>query len=167
MAVQDRLDDLLQARPLPDDLIAPGHLPAKRLRRLISYPDFRQKAARIELGKHAGVDRIGLDLRMSDDAHLLWVSDHDLLDLRRDHRSDRSCVTGRFDDDHVLLRKLLCESLEKRPAHVDTPQSFELAISPGDRLGEGAVDIQTNDPHVCWLRLCSFKAEAGGRHDIY
>ena len=124
MAVQDRLDDLLQARPLPDDLIAPGHLPAKRLRRLISYPDFRQKAARIELGKHAGVDRIGLDLRMSDDAHLLWVSDHDLLDLRRDHRSDRSCVTGRFDDDHVLLRKLLCESLEKRPAHVDTPQSL-------------------------------------------
>ena len=56
MAVQDRLDDILQARPLPDDLIAPGHLPAKRLRRLIRYPDFRQKAARIELGKHAGVD---------------------------------------------------------------------------------------------------------------
>ena len=126
--MQDRLDDILQARPLPDDLIAPGHLPAKRLRRLISYPDFRQKAARIELGKHAGVDRIGLDLRMSDDAHLLWVSDHDLLDLRCDHRSDRGCVTGRFDDDHVLLRKLLCESLEKRPAHVDTPQSLILRM---------------------------------------
>jgi hypothetical protein len=45
MAVQDRLDDILQARSLPDDLVAPGHLPAKRLRRLIGYPDFRQKAA--------------------------------------------------------------------------------------------------------------------------
>ena len=49
VAVQDRLDDVLQARPLPDDLIAPGHLPAKRLRRLIWNPDFRQKAACIQL----------------------------------------------------------------------------------------------------------------------
>jgi hypothetical protein len=51
------------------------------------------------------------------------------------------CVAGRFDHDHVLLRKLLCESLEKRPAHVDTPQPFELAVVLGDRLGEDAVDI--------------------------
>src|SRR4029077_587771 len=43
---------------------------------------------------------------------------------------------GRFDHDHVLLRKLLCESLEKMAAHVDTPQPFELAVVPGDRLGE-------------------------------
>jgi len=86
---------------------------------------------------------------------------------RRDHRGDRGCVAGRFDDNDILLGELLCESLEKMAAHVDAPQSFELAIVPGDRLGEGAVDIQTNDPHVCWLRLCSFKAEAGGQHDIY
>src|SRR4029077_11250076 len=99
---------------------------------------------------------------MSDDAHLLWVSDHDLLDVRRDHRSDRGCVTGRFDDDHVLLRKLLCESLEKRPAHVDTPQSFELAIVPGDRLGEGAVDIQSDDPHACSSFSVRSKRELAG-----
>ena len=149
MAVQDRLDDILQARSLPDDLVAPGHLPAKRLRRLIRYPDFRQKAACIELGEDAGVDRIGLDLRMSDDAHLLGVCDHDFLDVRRDHRSDRGRVAGRFDNNYIILRQLLCESLEKGPAHVDAPQSFELAVVPGDRLGEGAVDIQTNDPHGC------------------
>ena len=64
VAVQDRLDDVLQARALSDDLIAPGHLPAKRLRRLVRNPDFRQKAAYVELSEHAGVDRIGLDLRM-------------------------------------------------------------------------------------------------------
>src|ERR1700735_4222789 len=149
MAVQDRLDDILQARSLPDDLVAPGHLPAKRLRRLIRYPDFRQKAACIELGEDAGVDRIGLDLRMSDDAHLLGVCDHDFLDVRRDHRSDRGRVAGRFDYNYIILRKLLCESLEKGPAHVNAPQSFELAVVPGPRLGEGAVDIQTNDPHGC------------------
>ena len=158
MAVQDRLDDILQARSLPDDLIAPGHLPAKRLRRLIRYPDFRQKAACIELGEDAGVDRISLDLRMGDDAHLFGVCDHDFLDVRRDHCCDRRRVSGRFDDDHVLLRKLLCKSLEKRPAHVNAPQSFELAVVPDHRLGEGAVDIQTNDPHGC----CSVSVVQGG-----
>ena len=147
--MQDRLDDVLQARSLPDDLVAPGHLPAKRLRRLVWNPDLRQKAARVKLGEDAGVDRIGLDLRMGDDAHLFWIRDRNPLYMRRDHRSDRGRVAGRFDNDYVILRKLLRESLEKRPPHVDAPQSFELAVVPGDRLGEGAVDIQTNDPHVC------------------
>ena len=162
MAVQDRLDDVLQARSLPDDLIAPGHLPAKRLRRLVRNPDFRQKAACIELGEHAGVDRIGLDLRMSDDAHLHGVRDHNFLDMRRDHRRDRGRVAGRFDNDYVILRKLLCESLEKRPAHVDAPQSFELAVVPGDRLGEGAVDIQSDDPHACSSVSVRSKRELAG-----
>jgi hypothetical protein len=83
-----------------------------------------------------------------DDAHLLWICDYDLLDVWRDHRRNRSRVAGRLDDDHVLLRELLCESLEKMTAHVDAPQPFELAIVPGDRLGEGAVDIQSDDAHA-------------------
>jgi hypothetical protein len=121
MAVQDRLNDVLQARSLSDDLIAPGHLPAKRLSRLVRNPDFRQKAACIKLSEDAGVDRIGLDLRMRDDAHLFWIRDHNFLDMRCDHRRDRGRVSGRLDDDHVLLRKLLCESFEKMAAHVDAP----------------------------------------------
>src|SRR6516165_12718596 len=67
MAMQDRLDDILQSRAPSDDLIAPGDLPTKRQRRLVRNPDLRQKAACVELGEHAGVDRIGLDLRVSDD----------------------------------------------------------------------------------------------------
>ena len=77
------------------------------------------------------------------------IQNTSFLDVRRDHRSDRGRVAGRFDNNSIILRKLLCESLEKRPAHVDAPQSFELTVVPGDRLGEGAVDIQTNDPHGC------------------
>ena len=61
----------------------------------------------------------------------------------------RGCVASRFDDDHVLLGEFLCESLEKMTAHVDAPHSFELALVPGDRLGEGAMDIQSNDAHAC------------------
>ena len=45
-------------------------------------PDFRQEAAGIELRKHAGVDRVGLDLGVRDDAHLLRVGDHHLLHMR-------------------------------------------------------------------------------------
>jgi hypothetical protein len=39
---------------------------------------------------------------MSGDAHLLGVRDHNVLDMRRDHRRDRECA-GRFVEDHVLL----------------------------------------------------------------
>ena len=62
------LDDVLQPRALSDDLITPGHLPAKRLRRLVWNLDFRRKAACIKLSEDFLVDRIGLDLRMGDDA---------------------------------------------------------------------------------------------------
>src|SRR6516165_9166612 len=118
-----------------DNLVAPGYLPAKRLCRFVRNPDFRQKAACIKLREDAGVDRIGLDLRMSDDANLLGVCDHDFLDVRCDHYGDRGCVASRLDDDHVLLGELLCESLEKMTSHVDAPQPFELAVLPGNRLG--------------------------------
>ena len=84
MAVQDRLNDVLQPRPLPNNLIATGDLAAQRLGRLIWDPDFRQEAARVELRQHTGVDCIGLDLRMRDDTHLLRVGDHNLLHVRGD-----------------------------------------------------------------------------------
>jgi hypothetical protein len=77
---------------------------------------------------------------MGDDAHLLWIRDHDFFDVRRDHRRNRGRVAGRFDDDHVLFGELLGESLEKTAAHVDAPQSLQLAVVPGDRLGEGTVE---------------------------
>ena len=162
MAVQDGLDDILQSRSLPDDLVAPGHLPAKRLCRLVRNPDFRQKAACIKLREDAGVDRIGFNLRMGDDANLLGVCDHDLLDVRRNHRRNRRRVAGRFDDNHVLLGELLRESLKKMAAHVDAPQPFELAVVPGDRLGEGAVNIQSDDPHACSSVSVRSKRELAG-----
>src|SRR6516225_7013277 len=99
---------------------------------------------------------------MSDDANLLGVCDHDFLDVRRDHRGDRGCVAGRLDDHHVLLGELLCESLEKMTSHVDAPQPFELAVVPGDCLGEGAVDIQSDDPHACCSVSVRSKWELAG-----
>jgi hypothetical protein len=48
----------------------------------------------------------------------------------------------------IVSRKRHRESPEKRAAHVDTPQSLQLAVVPGDRLGEGTVDIQSDDAHA-------------------
>jgi hypothetical protein len=44
------------------------------------------------LRQHTSVDRIGLDLRMRDDAHLLGVSDDDPLHVRTDHPCGRARV---------------------------------------------------------------------------
>ena len=95
MAVQDRLDDVLQARSLPDDLVAPGHLPATRLRRLIWNPDFRRKNRSRKAGRGLSRRCIGLDLRRSDDAHLHGVRDHDFPKFRAATTRRASHGTGR------------------------------------------------------------------------
>jgi hypothetical protein len=142
VAVRDRLDDVLQARSLPDDLVAPGRLPAKPLHRLIRHPDFPQKIARVKLGEDLRVDRIRFDLRMSDDAHGLGFAITTCLTCGAitaatvDALSVASSTT-------ILLGELLCESLEKMTAHVDAPQAFELVLVPGGRLGESAIGITT------------------------
>jgi hypothetical protein len=60
-------------------LIAPCHLPTQRLGRLIGNPCLWQEPAGVKLGKNTGVDCVGLDLGMGNDAHLLRISDDDLL----------------------------------------------------------------------------------------
>jgi hypothetical protein len=161
VAVRDRLDDVLQARSLPDDLVAPGRLPAKPLHRLIRHPDFPQKIARVKLGEDLRVDRIRFDLRMSDDAHGLGFAITTCLRCGAitaatvDALSVASSTT-------ILLGELLCESLEKMTPHVDAPQAFELVLVRGGRLGESAVDIQSNDPHACSSVSVRSKRELAG-----
>src|SRR5580704_6885860 len=55
----------------------------------------------------------------------------------------------------------LRESAENIAAHVDTPQSLQLAVVPGDRLGEGAVDIQPDDAHAPSVSVRSKRELAG------
>jgi hypothetical protein len=146
--VQDRLDDVLQPRALAHDLITAGDLPAQSLSWLVSNPDLRQEAAGVKLGEHAGVDRVGLDLGMGDNPHLLGVGDHDPLHVRADHGGHRRCVAGRLDHDHVVLGQGCGKGIEPIALHVDPPQSSELAVLPGHRLGKRAVDVQSDDAHA-------------------
>ena len=92
MGVQDRLNDVLQPRALTHDLVAPCHLAPKRLRRLVGDPDLRQKAAGVELRQHAGVDLIGFDLRMRNEADLLRIGDYNPADVRSVHGGNRSRI---------------------------------------------------------------------------
>jgi hypothetical protein len=154
-------------RSLPHDLIAAGDLPAQRLGRLVRNPDLRQEAARVELSLHAGVDRVGLDLRMRDDAYLLRVGDHDPLHVRRNDPRDGRRVTGRFDHHDVLRRKPCRKGRQELASHVDAAEPPELAVVPPHRLRESAVDIQSDDAHARSLRLRLVRTGAGGQHGTY
>ena len=44
--------------------------------------------------------------------------------------------------------KVAANAVKQIATHVDAPQSLELAILPSDRLGKGAVNVQSNDAHA-------------------
>ena len=46
-----------------------------------------------------------------------------------------------------------CEGRQQIAPHIDAAKPSELAVIPRHRLGEGAVDIQSDDAHACSLRL--------------
>src|SRR5215207_6481587 len=163
MAVQDRLYDVLEPGALPHDLVAASDLPAQRLGWLVRDPNLRQKAAGVELREHTGVDRVGLDLGMSDDAYLLRVGDHHLLHMRRQGRCDGSGVARRLNHDNVVLPEPPGEGSEQLAPHVDASKPPDLAVLPGHRLGKGAVDVQSDDAHASPpFELGSSKRELAG-----
>jgi hypothetical protein len=160
--MQDRLDDVLEPGALAHELVASGDLSAQRLRRLVGNPDLGQEAAGVKLREHPSVDGVGLDLRVRDDPHLLGVGDHDPLHIRADYRSDGRGVAGRLHDDHVLLRQRGRERAQPVAAHVNAPESFELAVLQHHRLGKGAVDVQSDNVHATPFERCSSKREPAG-----
>src|ERR1700758_3810349 len=166
MGVQDRLNDVLQPRALPHDLVAARHLAAERLCRLVGDPDLRQKAAGIELGQYPGIDLIGLDLGMRNKPDLLRIGDNYPTDVRSDYRGNRSRIAGGFDDDNVALGQLLGKFLQRLATHDDTPQTAELAVFPGHRLGKGAVNIQSNDPHFPYSVLDRSNGSSRATRDL-
>ena len=138
MSVQDRLNDVLQPRALPHDLVTPRDLPAQRLCRLVGDPDLRQKAASVKLRQHGGIDLIRLDLRMRNQPDLLRIGDDDPADVRSNHCGYRSRVARGFDDDNVAVGQLLANFLQCLATHDDPTQPAKLAVFPGHRLSKRA-----------------------------
>jgi hypothetical protein len=87
-------------RSLPDNLVAPGHLPAKRLGRLIRNPDFRQKAACIQLSEDARLKNIIQSILHS---HLIPSSDA-IEDVRTEEAAAGAlAILGRVGEGHAVV----------------------------------------------------------------
>jgi hypothetical protein len=99
--VQDRVHLVLDPRPVPDDLIAARNETAFALRHGIRRPDLREISRRIQTGERAGVDLVGLHMRVRDRLHLERVCDHHPRHEGREHARHRHAVACRLDDDLV------------------------------------------------------------------
>lgn len=106
MGMQDRLDEVLQPYSLADQLGASGHLSSKGECCFVGNPDFRQEARCIEFGQHRSIDRIGLDLGMRDQSHLLRVGDDDAIEVGGKDLDHRCGVASRLDDHVIVMREL-------------------------------------------------------------
>jgi len=73
----------------------------------VRHPHLRQEPGGIELRQYGGIDRVRLDLGMSDQPHLLGVGDDDPADRRCKQLGDRRGVAGSLDDPVVVMRELL------------------------------------------------------------
>ena len=60
VGIQNRMDQVLETGHLGNELCSSGYQATARLGFLVRHPDFRQKAARVELGQYCGVDLVGL-----------------------------------------------------------------------------------------------------------
>lgn len=82
VGVQHRVGLVLKPRSMADHLDAPRDEPRQPLGHCIRRPDLRQEPGRIEVGEHAGVDHVGLHVRMGDRLDLQRVGDHDARHVR-------------------------------------------------------------------------------------
>jgi hypothetical protein len=163
--VQDRLHDVLEPAPLPDELVAAGHLPAQGERPLVRDPDLGQEATGIELRQNDRVDPVGLDLGVRDQAHLFGVGHDHTADVWPQHLGHGCSVAGRFDHNVVVRGQRAGEPRQPVPLEIDPAEPDQASVLERRRFGEHPVNVQTDDPHplLPWLVTTG----AGGQHDTY
>jgi hypothetical protein len=144
VAVQDRLNLILQSRALPDQLGAPGDLAAQRLGVLVGDPHRRQIVRGQKFGQHGGVDLVGLDLRLSDRPGLHRIGHDHPRHVRFDHADDRMRVARRLDRDLILRTQPFGEDPQRLVTQRDLPRLADQTVFPDRDLRELAVDIQTD-----------------------
>jgi len=102
VAGQDGVDLVLQPGPLTDQVRAAHHDPAKHSRPVIGDPGLRQEVRGQQLGQDAGVDLVGLDLRLGDGPGLARVRHHHPSDQRPQHRGDGVAVRRGLQHDLIV-----------------------------------------------------------------
>jgi hypothetical protein len=142
VAVQDRLDLVLQPGPLPHDVGAAGDLAAQREGGLIGQPHRRQELGRQQPSQHRRLDLVGGDLRLGDRAGLLRVGDHHPTDVAFQQPRDRVGVAGRLDRDRVAGAQAGGEVPQPLRRQLDPSDLAHHAALPDGDLSELTVDIQ-------------------------
>jgi len=165
--MQDGMHLVLDPRAVPDDLVAACHLTPHALGVSVGQPNFRQEVRRPQGRKYAGVDLVGLHLRIGDDFDLCRVGYDHPRDMRLKRPYDRHGIAGRLDDDFVLLVQRAPKALEARSRHIHPPGGAELARFPDYHLRERAVDVHADHAshHVLPVWRCG--TGASGQHDNY
>jgi len=116
----------------------------------IRLPDLGQIVAAEQMGKHCGVDLVGLHFRLCDGLDLQWIADHDLGHEGPQDLDHCPGVGGGFQGQAVVLAELLPrELLQGRSAAVDRKPEQPLALGvEGTDLQRLLVQIQANVAHA-------------------
>jgi hypothetical protein len=64
--------------------------------------------------------------------------------MRRKHADHGHGITGRLDNDLVILAQATAETLQPRSGHADASGRTQLSIFPEHHLGKGSVDVHTD-----------------------
>jgi len=147
MGMQDRLYDVLQTGALAYDLIAPGHLPAERLGRLVGYPGLGQKAAGMQPGQHRRVDLVGLDPGVGDETHLPCVGDNHACHMGTKTLGYRHGIARRLHHHFIGGTKCPRKRIDVPLGNLHAAFVLNHAVLQHRHLGKGAMDVQSDNTH--------------------
>jgi hypothetical protein len=150
IAVQDRVDAVLQTRPVLHDACAPGDLTAHLFGQLIRAPDFWQKAGGVQASQDGRVDLVRLDLRCRDGTRLQRVREHHAPDVLPEESRDRVGVAGGFEDDIIVLRELAPEGVERLGREVDAACRTDAALVQYPRWRSTTVRLASRLSSALW-----------------
>ncbi len=145
IAVEDRVDLVLQTGPMADDLRPPRDLPTERLGPVIGHPHFRQEPRRVQLDEDRRVDLVRLNLRLGDDACLAGIGDDHPSRVGAQQASDRVGVARRFQNHVIATSQPPRKQLKRGRRGEDPTRVPHPAMLVDRRLGKGAMDIQSDD----------------------
>jgi hypothetical protein len=133
MGVQDRVDPVLEADHLRDQLSTFRRDTAPGLGSLIRHPDFGQKSAGMKLCEHPRIDVVGLDLGPGHRPHLVGIGNHHARHERGQQAHDGTGGAGRLQDDLVIELQGFGE--------VQQAAAFEINLSgiPDDAISSTAI----------------------------